>query len=476
VRRRIVLATCGAVLAALVLAGLGTLALARLDARASTRTELEQQSRALAAVFETIGDPLQGGTGSLQAPAVRQRLRQLARGMDLQDLGFLVSGPLLNYRGDLPQGVVLSPVQMDELRAGEVVSGTHGKTVYAAAPGTHTRTLADGTTQIIDGFVVVLTAHPTSAASAAGRWFVLASAGTLALAAILAITLSRRFARPITAARDAAHRIASGDFAARVPDPPPRATDELADLSRSINTMAEALERSRGLDRQFLMSVSHDLRTPMASIQGYAEALTDGAIEPDRAAAVIMAESKRLDRLVTDLLLLSRLDARSFTLDIRPEQVAPVVAATAAGFLPRAVERGIALDMRAASDPLVANIDADRVAQIVANLIENALKFARTRISVEVQRDRGWVVISVADDGPGIAAEDLPHVFERLYVATHRPTPKESGSGLGLAIVKELVEAMGGHVSVRSPVPVFASAPGGAGGAGTEFAIALRPA
>jgi two-component system sensor histidine kinase BaeS len=242
--------------------------------------------------------------------------------------------------------------------------------------------------------------------------------------------------------------------------------------------MAEALERSRGLDRQFLMSVSHDLRTPMASIQGYAEALTDGAIEPDHAATVILSESKRLDRLVTDLLLLSRLDARSFTLDVCPEAVGPVVAATAAGFLPRAAERGIALDMRAASDPLVANIDADRLAQIVANLVENALKFARSRISVQVLRDREWVVVTVADDGPGIAPEDLPHVFERLYVATRRPTPKESGSGLGLAIVKELVEAMGGHVSVRSPVP---SVPIGGGsvatdGAGTEFALALRAA
>src|SRR5262245_3795375 len=138
-RRRIVFATCGAVLAALVLAGLGTLALARLDARKNTRHELEQQAGALAAVFQEIGDPLQGGTGSLQAPAVRQRLRQLARGMDLQDMGFLVSGPGLVYRGDLPAGVELSQLQLDALRAGDIVSGTHGKTVYAAAPGTHSR-------------------------------------------------------------------------------------------------------------------------------------------------------------------------------------------------------------------------------------------------------------------------------------------------------------------------------------------------
>jgi two-component system sensor histidine kinase BaeS len=473
VRKRIVLATCGAVLAALVLAGLGTLALARLDARASTRSELEQQSRALAAVFEAIGEPLQGGTGRLQAPLVRQRLRQLAQGLDLEDMGFLVSGPALDYRGELPDGITLSPQQLDALRAGDTVSGTHDRTEYAAAPGTHTRVTADGSTAVVDGFVIVLTAHPASAASPAGRWFVLAAAGTLALAVVVAIVLSRRLARPITAARDAAHRIASGDLAVRVPEPPPGASDELADLSRSINTMAEALERSRGLDRQFLMSVSHDLRTPMASIQGYAEALTDGAIEPDRAGAVILTESKRLDRLVTDLLLLSRLDARSFTFDLHPTPVGPVVAATAAGFLPRATEQGVALDLHGPTETLAAHVDPDRLGQVVANLVENALKFARTRIAIRVLRDGDWVVVSVADDGPGIAVEDLSHVFERLYVAAHRPTPKESGSGLGLAIVKELVEAMGGRVSVRSPA---AGAAGDAGGPGTEFAIALRPA
>jgi two-component system sensor histidine kinase BaeS len=396
---------------------------------------------------------------------LRQRLRQLARGLDVEDIGFLASGPDLDYRGELPSGVELSPEDYARLRAGETVSGTHGRTVFAAAPGTYERTVA-GADETIVGFVIVLTSEPTSAASPAGRWFVLASIGTLLLAALVATVLARRMARPITAARDAAQRIASGDLAARVPEPPHGATDELSDLSRSINAMAEALERSRGVERQFLMSVSHDLRTPMASIQGYAEALTDDAIEPRRAGEVILGESKRLDRLVTDLLLLARLDARSFTLDVRPGDVSTIVVGVASGFAPRAEERGLTIGVARPPEPMSALVDADRLGQVTANLLENAQKFARSRIDVTIWRDGDWVVVSVVDDGPGIAAEDLPHVFERLYVAAHRPTPKESGSGLGLAIVRELVEAMGGHVIARSPAPST--------GRGAEIAVALR--
>jgi two-component system OmpR family sensor kinase len=472
VRRRIVLATCGAVFAALLLAGLGTLALARADARRATQADLARQAEGLAQLFEGIGSPPETRAGQLQTAAIRTRLSRLARTLELDDIAFLVSGPRLDYQGELPPGVDLGPADEDALRDGEVVSGANGDTVFAAAPGTFTRTDAAGSVTTLGAFVVVLTSDPSSVAAPAGRWFVLASIATLVLAALVAVSLSRRLARPVADARDAARRIADGDLAARVPAPAPNATDELADLSRSINTMAEALERSRGLERQFLMSVSHDLRTPMASIQGYAEALADGAIGPGRAAAVILAESRRLDRLVTDLLLLARLDARSFTLELGPVDTAAVVAATARAFAPRAAERGVEIVVHPAASgdgvSLVSLADGDRLAQVVANLVENALKFARSRVDVRVGPDRGWVVVSVADDGPGIDPDDLPHVFERLYVAKHRPVAAESGSGLGLAIVRELVEAMGGHVSARSPAPPHA--------AGAEIALALRPA
>jgi two-component system sensor histidine kinase BaeS len=329
--------------------------------------------------------------------------------------------------------------------------------VYAAAGGSGR----------IGAYVVVLARRPASSATPAARWFFLAAAGTLIAGALVSVRLSRRLTQPIVAARDATVRIATGDLAARVPDPHPSSSDELSQLSRSINAMATSLERSRGLERQFLMSVSHDLRTPMSSIQGYAEALTDEAIDPQRAGRVILAESRRLDRLVTDLLLLARLDARAFTFDLRALDIVPIIEATAQASMPSAAERGISVEVHMPPTPMLAMVDGDRLAQVLANLLENALKFAGSRVDVQVLVDQGWVLLSVADDGPGIAPDDLPHVFERLYVAKNRPAPKESGSGLGLAIVRELVETMGGHVMARSPA---------ASGRGAELLVALRPA
>ena len=226
-------------------------------------------------------------------------------------------------------------------------------------------------------------------------------------------------------------------------EPAAGARDEVADLSRSINAMAEALERSRGLEQQFLLSVSHDLRTPLTSIRGYAEAMADGTGLPaEHAGTVILSESRRLERLVRDLLELAHLDARSFSLRSDVVELDDLVAACADGFAPEAAAAGVAITVRAV--PAVVHGDHDRLAQVVANLLENGLKYATSELVVRVASDGGRARVSVDDDGPGIAPVDLPHVFDRLYVARHQPVRRESASGLGLAIVRELVAAMGG--------------------------------
>ncbi len=465
-RRRLLLTICGTVLATLLFAGAGTLLLARFGATEATKRDLEEQATALASVFDELNilalRPGNTGPNSPTSPqqraAVRTRLKNFTTNLKLDDIGFLYGTSFANLEGETPIGITLSKIDMASLEAGTRVSGKRNGIVYAAAPGTSR----------LGSYVIVLARKPASSAAPAARWFLLAAAGTLLAGALIATRLSRRLTNPLVDARDATSRIANGDLAARVDDPHPGATDEMSELSRSINAMAASLERSRGLERQFLMSVSHDLRTPMASIQGYAEALTDQAIEPQRAGQVILSESRRLDRLVTDLLLLARLDARAFTFDVRPLDLVPIVQASAHGFEPRAIERGLTLGVDTPPEPLLALVDGDRLAQILANLVENALKFAGSRVDVSLRADNGWVVLSVADDGPGIAPEDLPHVFERLYVARHRPLPKETGSGLGLAIVGELAETMGGQVHARSPVPET--------GRGTQMLVALRPA
>ena len=236
---------------------------------------------------------------------------------------------------------------------------------------------------------------------------------------------------------------------------------------RSINSMAAELERSRGIERNFLLSVSHDLRTPLTSIRGFAEAIAEGAApDHEQAAAVITAEARRLERLVRDLLDLAKLDARRFSLDVRPTDIGEVVAGTAEGFRPAAQDAGVALTVDApalADQPAYA--DPDRLAQVVANLVENALKYAAGNIRVGVAARDGFLVLWVDDDGPGIAAADLPHVFDRLYTAARAPARQGAGSGLGLAIVKELVDAMGGSVRAESQ----------RGAGGTRMVVTLRP-
>jgi two-component system sensor histidine kinase BaeS len=276
--------------------------------------------------------------------------------------------------------------------------------------------------------------------------------------------MSRRMARPLVEAMEVTGRIASGEPASRVPV---RRSDypEFASLAGSINDMAQSLEDSRARERHLLLAVSHDLRTPLTSIRGFAEAIQDGAIEDDgQAADVIIAEARRLERLVGDLLDLTKLEARQMSITMRPTDAAEVVTTTAEGFLPAAAKAGLQIVLHmpsyggrvpggaASPEPPVA-ADPDRLAQLLANLLENAMTFARTTVTVGMRDDHvsGGCVITVDDDGPGIAEGDLARVFERFYRADRGPN-RRIGSGLGLAIVAELASAMGGTVRAESPI------------------------
>lgn len=432
-QRRISIAILGTVAAALVLAGLGTFLLERTGARKDTVTSLRSEAEAVVSLVSF------DATGARTPP----RFKRVRAGLRLQGIEFLAIGPRGRILGQLPVGVTDSDLAIDRLREGETLSGSHGQLVYALAPQVRPK----GTV------VVAALTRSVEARQLPDRWFVVAAGITLLIGALVAVWLSGSLTRPLHQAEGATHRIAAGDLSARLPDPRPSARDELSDLVRSINTMAEGLERSRGLERQFLMSVSHDLRTPLTSIRGYAEAITDGTASDHAAAAgIILSESRRLERLVGDLLDLAKLDAHRFSFDIRPVEVDEVVTDTAEGFRREAEAGGIRFTVDDDPTRSVAQVDPDRLAQIVANLTENALKYAIGSVRVGTAAFAGGVAIVVADDGPGIAAEDLPHVFERLYVARRRPVRKESGSGLGLAIVRELIVAMGGSVDAESPI------------------------
>jgi two-component system sensor histidine kinase BaeS len=447
-RRRLVVTIAGAVAASLVLAGLGTLVLAGAGARRHTESELRTQVEAITTSLSTE-DPL------LTPAADRPRFLAALRGaLRLEGVGLLTlpdDGP---PDGELPDGITLSDAEVDRLRDGATVSGREGRFVYAAA------TLVRGDSRT----VVLLSDRPGIALGGSVVWFLLAGAGVLVLGVVVATRLARALTGPLQRVEAASERIAAGDLSARVPEPTPGAGDEVASLARSINAMAAALERSRGLEQQFLLSVSHDLRTPLTSIRGYAEALADGtAADSAQAGAVILSESRRLDRLVRDLLELARLDARLFSLEPATVELDELVRACVDGFGPEAAAAGVAVEVRTV--PCVVTGDPDRLAQVVANLLENALRFARSRVLVQVAATGDRARVSVDDDGPGIDAADRDHVFERLYVARHDPQRRESGSGLGLAIVRELVVAMLGEVGADE---------GAAGGARLWFELPLR--
>jgi signal transduction histidine kinase len=364
--------------------------------------------------------------------------------------------------GALPDGLTVDQLDPATLRTDETVSGSVGGKVFAAAPVS----APVGPNDPVRAIVIVREASPINDSV---QWFLLAAGLTLALGAIVAAWLSRALTHPLRQATEVTKQIADGDLSSRLPEHEireGRRADEIDDLAHSINTMADRLERSRGLERQFLLSVSHDLRTPLTSIRGYAEAIADGAAPDDRqAASVILGESRRLERLVKDLLDLAKLESQAFDFHLRDVDVTEVADESVEGFRREVEAAGLHILLYGGTAPAGAHVDPDRLQQVIANLIDNAVKYASSTIAVTVSGPPGAPRIEVADDGPGIAAEDLPHVFERLYVASHTPKRQETGSGLGLAIVRELVEAMGGSV-------VAEANPTG----GTRLIVTLAPA
>jgi len=309
-------------------------------------------------------------------------------------------------------------------------------------------------------------------------------AGALAalLAGLAAALMARRLAAPIGRVGDAARSLAEGRDPGRLP---PEKTVELAALSDSFNDMSEQLARSREAERAVLLSVSHELRTPLTAIRGYAEGLEDGTVDPQTAASVVGREADRLGRLVGDLLALVKLeqgvlDIRSERVDLaeaaheaerrlRPQATASEVTVVVEAWPSIAAGDTAAVGGRAGdaaaldeSRP-IATADADRVVQVVSNLVENAIRITPAGGRVTIALAPGSIAVS--DTGPGIPAEDLDHAFDRFHLRRRHGRGSPDGAGLGLAIVRELTEAMGGGVAVDS-----------AAGAGARFTVRLPPA
>lgn len=296
-------------------------------------------------------------------------------------------------------------------------------------------------------------ANATQAAftDAMRRALIAATLIAVATAALVSLLVAARIARPITSIVRAARRVAAGHYAERVPVDEP---GELGDLAMSFNEMAVSLEATERRRLQLVGDVAHELRTPLATLDGYLEGLEDGVVEPGPATwGLLRSETARLTRVVNDLAELWRAEARQLPLRIEAVDVAAVARAVGEGMAPTAAARGVALGLPDGS--AMAAADRDRVAQILANYLANALRHAPggTRVTVTAGPRGDMVRLSVADEGPGLAADQLEAVFERFYRVDPARSRAAGGAGIGLAIVRALAEAMGGQAWAESGGP-----------------------
>jgi signal transduction histidine kinase len=289
------------------------------------------------------------------------------------------------------------------------------------------------------------------------RLLLFSGIGAALVAVLVGILLARRVTAPVRSLTAAACSLAAGQCSARLSDDAP---DELGQMAAAFNAMADAVQAEDALRCSFARDVAHELRTPLTVLQSQLEALQDGLARPGpEMLASLHEETLRLARLVADLETLASADGAPFSVERETVAMAPLVQRAVAEAASAMQERGLSVETRLSE--LTVSGDPLRLRQVVANLLSNATKFVPPggHVRVELVAEGTWARLVVADDGPGIAAEDLPHVFERFF---RGKASGVGGSGIGLAVVAGLVRAHGGEVAVASEP-----------GHGTTFTIRL---
>lgn len=345
------------------------------------------------------------------------------------------------------------------IRRGKVDrAGVPPRVVQQVAGGSivDTRGLVDGRPSFIagrplsgvdSGVVLTKSAASGTAAKVLGGVWIALLAGLLG--GVLAGALLARFiARPIRQAAAAAGRLSAGDTSVRLAVRPPAEAAELAD---ALNRLAAALQTSEGRERDFLLSVSHELRTPLSTIRGYAEALADGVVGAEgapKAGATMLAEAERLDRLIADLLVLSRLEAADLPLDIVAVDLVDLVRSAAEAWAPRCIPDGPRLLVELAPAPVVVETDPGRIRQVVDGLCENALRIVPPGAPLVLAARPGQYggIVEIRDGGPGFTDDDLAVAFERGALNQRYRGIRKVGSGLGLALAARLVARLGGTI------------------------------
>lgn len=285
----------------------------------------------------------------------------------------------------------------------------------------------------------------------------------LSIGAVLILIVSRLITRPMRQMAQAADRFARGDFEQRVPV---SSRDEIGRLAESFNRMAEDLGKLEQTRREFVANVSHELRSPLTSIQGFINGILDGTVpetERDHYLGIVLEETRRLSKLISTLLELSQMDSGEAAFVKERFDVHEMMYRVLFRQETRIEAKGLDVQIYFQDEACMVHAAPDRIEQVLVNLIDNAVKYGRENgcLLVSTKRENGHVRITVGDDGQGIATEDLPHVFDRFYMADKAHT-SGTGTGLGLSIAKSIIDQHGQTIDVTS-----------APGEGTTFSFTL---
>ena len=418
-RARLALALVGV---ALLTAGLTTFLSNRgLHPRvtASAQARLERSAQHFAEIAAAVYREEGGWT-----PEARRTLRHLA---ELDGLRFRLGGTL-------PEPAASAPVVADGKRVATI----------AVAP-------AGGD---------LLTPEEEHLQSSVNRLHLVAGAASVVAALLLAFLLAETLSRPLRRIRQAAQRIEEGDLTARVE---PSGDSEMRAVGHALNRLAETLEHEEDIRKASVADLAHELRTPVSALLSRIEAAQDGVLVDQAANLEAMhAETLRLARLLDDLARLAEAERPGLLLDKRVLDLAALGRREGDAFGPLFATKGV--DFAAELEPVAVRGDADRLGQVVSNLLSNALRYTEPggRVDLRVRPAQGWAVLEVADTGVGIAPEDLKHVFKRFWRGERSRSRATGGAGIGLAIVHELVRAHDGRIEVDSTL-----------GAGSTFRVSL---
>ncbi len=449
VRTRLILAYAGLIL--LGFTGLALLAGQQISQGATEdfQQNLEEQAGLLARSLRDPLEELAEGQESAAglAAAVTSYGEQLNGRVTLYDSG---GRALVDSSGSLPKAISGQPeiaAALGRRITHDVRANEQGaQMVYAAAP-----ILEDNRVLAV---VQISTPSNTAQALIVGRWLTLAG-GVLALtllALAASLWLAASFTRPLSQLRRSALTLASGDFSHRLEMP---RGDEFGDLAQAFNYMADQVEAMIDEQRAFASNASHELRTPLTTIRLRSEALREGTLDEATAAqyvAEIDDEVIRLGHLVNELILLSRLDAGRAELGTDMVDIAPLLQSLLREFEPQIRQKALAIAVQIPPDLPAVAASPGHMRIVLHNLLGNAIKYTpdNGRIDWTFTATANAIQMTLSDNGQGIIAEDLPHLFERFYRADKARTRTTAGSGLGLSLTQSIVHLYHGQIEIKS--------------------------